>query len=207
MKLSLLLISALTVVACSSGGGSGGGPGGITPQGSSSAAGRVAGYAVGGGSAVAYAGYDGVGDYSMVIDIYSEAASCASNAGHQSLANQTVVSLSFDRVSPGLGQKGEPPTPGTYDVGTGYGINVGFGAQDASCDPIRLSSSLGDSLAQGGQITLTSFDGSLAAGSYEVTFATGETVSGTFSAPVCPVVTSTSGSSGGAAPACITPSP
>ena len=198
----LLLVPLLSLVACSSGGSgsSGAGADGITPQGSSSAAGRVAGYIAGGGASVAYAGYDSAGDYSLEIDVYSEAASCAANADNQGMANQTVLSMRFNISATSFGDMATPPRPGSYGIGIGYEVNAGFGANDKNCDRISIST-LGDGLASNGQITLTSFDGTLAVGSYEVTFPTGDTLTGIFSAPVCTTSTSGSGSSSGGAPA------
>jgi hypothetical protein len=56
---------------------------------------------------------------------------------------------------------------------------AGFTAQDATCNPTS------DEQATSGTITMTQVSTTTVAGSFDVTFANGDHLTGTFSAPVC----------------------
>jgi len=78
------------------------------------------------------------------------------------------------------GVKGTSVPPGTYTIGDTTSVALAeFTAQDATCTQTT------DDKGTAGTITLTSSSSTEVSGSFDVTFDSGDHVTGTFSAPVC----------------------
>jgi hypothetical protein len=117
--------------------------------------------------------------------------------GHVSNADVVVIVTNFANTCAILGHGGNPPSAqvlelaasatgstvptGQYVIGATPTTTAaaGFTAQDATCTPTS------DEQATKGTITLTQVTDTTIAGSFDVTFANGDHLTGTFAAPVC----------------------
>jgi hypothetical protein len=80
-----------------------------------------------------------------------------------------------------VGAPGSTVTAGSYALGSSTTSTASalFQAEDATCTPTT------NEQASSGTITLSSVDGSTVKGSFDLTFANGDHLTGSFSAPVC----------------------
>jgi hypothetical protein len=124
----------------------------------------------------------GRGGSAAVIGITTAAGICAELTSGKEPKNTQYLVLTAFRLQPD-GSAAPPPAPGLYSVGA-LAIEAAvvlFAATDASCHNVAAS----NSVATSGGVTFTSV-GSRYAGSFDLTFAFNEHVTGTFDAPVCP---------------------
>jgi hypothetical protein len=124
---------------------------------------------------------NGVHGQTAFIAITSAPALCSSvTSGKQARSSQYLFLAPF-KVQPDLSAI-PPPSPGAYQVGALTLQNGAalFSTTDAACGVVATNTVA----ASSGTITLTSV-GSRYAGSYQLFFDLGDSVSGTFDAPVC----------------------
>jgi len=124
---------------------------------------------------------NGVPGHAAVIAIASSAGICSlGGAGKEPASTQYLV-LSVFRLQPDY-SAAPPSGPGTYPVGalTIENAVAVFAGTDASCQLTTQELSV----ASSGSVTLTAV-GDRYAGAYDLTFAFGDHVTGTFDAPAC----------------------
>ncbi|MGZ6124713.1 MAG: hypothetical protein ACXWLR_07120 [Myxococcales bacterium] len=122
---------------------------------------------------------NGVPGHAAVIGITSATGFCPLLAASKEPKSTQYLVLTAFRVQPDYSAV-PPPSPGTYTLGNQAIENAVaiFAATDATCQLVAASE------AVSGAITFTSV-GSRYAGSYDLTFGSGDHVTGTFDAPVC----------------------
>jgi len=164
---------SLLVAACSA--SSGGSPNGGS-QGSATASGSVGGVAVGTVSALAQSySQGGNGVWVVSVAIYGAAASCSLSPAPGATS---VLGLYVENDPATTGQTAAPAGPSLYNVGF-WGNGLAGGSFSGA--------GTGTTTAQSGTINLTTVTDTLVEGSFSLTFdSPGGTVSGSFSAPVCP---------------------
>ena len=161
-------------------------------------AGAADGGAAGGGGSAMIGGTVGGGAVA-VVDVVGIASSDVESGKTVSyagviVANQsgTCATLQRDGNPPGaqaldvlVATDGAAVAPGTYALGpgptNGAWTSVTYVAQDAACHKTTSEQ------AQTGSITLTAVSSALVTGRFDVTFPSGDHLTGTFSAPVCAV--------------------
>lgn len=114
------------------------------------------------------------------------AAFLTDQAGTCGLFHQKVNPANSKALSFIVSGKDAVVNPGTYAVtapgsGSGTQANVGYVENDAVC------TKTGNGYAQSGTLTLTTVTPTTIAGTFDATFAGGDRVTGSFSAPVCDV--------------------
>jgi hypothetical protein len=166
------LACAAIVVGCggSSGGGGGGGGGGATVSGTL------------GGQAVATTDQVGlVGTETTNGTTVAFAAAVITNLpGACAIAQSNGNPRNSQTLVLEVGEEGTAVPPGTYSIGGTTTVALAtFVAQDDTCT--QTAQDTGTS----GTITITTASSTEVAGSFDVTFNTGDHLTGTFSAPVC----------------------
>jgi len=123
---------------------------------------------------------NGVAGRVALIAITSAPGICSMLAGGKEPRSTQYLVLAAFRLQPDYSPV-PPPSPGTYPVGalTIENAVARFAATDANCQLVGLGTGATD-----GSITFTSV-GNRYAGSYDLTFESGDRVTGTFDAPVC----------------------
>ncbi len=121
--------------------------------------------------------------YSLSIAITDKANTCQELTYRNDTPNQSYLSLYLIR------KDGEPLAPGTYPISFWSDPETPAGARATAfitkTDGACKSDTDNDAhFAKTGSVTLTTLTKTEAAGSFDVTYASG-TVSGTFSAPIC----------------------
>jgi len=168
----------LVALAGCSGRTSGGG-GSSTSAGGNVVNGTIAGSAVPIKDSMAV--YQNGPDVAYAIVVMTDAPNiCASTQRQRTPPGSTSLSLGLIE---GLGITSL--SPGTFQVtvsaGEGNEAVVGYEVQDSSCNLITG----GD--ATSGTVTLTSVSSTSLSGTFDVTFPSGDEVTGSFDAPVCPL--------------------
>jgi hypothetical protein len=109
----------------------------------------------------------------LVVVISSIAGTCAIAVRHDNPPSRTTVA--FEVVQPG-----SAVGPGTYEVGsTEHGVEASLEMTDASCNII------GGGQSTTGTVTITTSTADRIEGSFDLTFDSGDHLTGTFAAPVC----------------------
>lgn len=119
-----------------------------------------------------------------VVLLGEPASLCDLAAAHMGPGDAAVLSLTATVLSTSGGNYvGTLPTVGTYMV-NGQSGNVAFGELNASA-----SCDVSGTMAQTGTVTLTTASNGIYAGSFDIVFATGDHVTGTFAPAACPALT------------------
>ena len=180
MRLVSIFASGALVASC---GGGGAGSSSASP-GSATFSGTVRGNSLtphDATAAVVSFSANGVPGKAAVIAITSATGLCSRLASGKEPKSTQYLLLTPFKIQPDFSAI-PPPAPGVYSVGAltiENGVAV-FSATDAVCKASPASTVR----AASGQITLTAV-GSRYTGSYQLTFDFGDTISGTFDAPVC----------------------
>lgn len=167
---SAVVAGVLLTCACSARSTAGG-------SGSASVTGTVSGHAIPTNNAV---GIDGTTTINGPVQ--PTAGARIADVGNVCTALQTnSVAASSKVLDVSVVANSGAVMPGDYKLNGAGGIGgaVTFTVQDQNCNPTLQSS------ATVGSVTLTTVSTSTVAGSFDVTFPTGDHVTGTFSAPVC----------------------
>ncbi len=163
------------LAGCGSSGGSADAGGVGTGPGSASATGTIGGRSVPDASALAIL-QSQPGNACAAILLSSDGSACGDLLARHVPGGTSNLSYLFCEV-------GNAVTPGTYPLGPHSQAQSGFVVQDSQChDVVNVS-------ASSGSVTLTSADASSLVGTFDLTFPGGDHVTGSFTAPVCPVST------------------
>jgi hypothetical protein len=132
--------------------------------------------------------YDTTREYSGVI-ITDFSGSCTLLASGMTAPPSTQL-LAIELIANGIGMA---PGPGTYTLGTtqNVAIVVAYAASDANCNETVTEQ------ATGASVTLDTVNTTTVTGTFDVTFANGDHLTGQFDAPVCNVDITNLGSNGG----------
>jgi len=179
MRLGGILVAAVVAMSCGGGSSSSG-----TSQGTATFSGTIRGNTMtphDASAAVVSFSANGVPGKAAVIAITSASGICSQlTSGKEPKSTQYLVLTPF-KIQPDFSAV-PPPAPGVYTVGALSIENAVavFSGTDSACG-VNLASA---ARATSGQVALTAV-GNRYTGSYQLTFDFGDSVSGTFDAPVC----------------------
>jgi hypothetical protein len=124
------------------------------------------------------------GDASTMIVLMSGVDACG-DVGGQIAANATQVSLSIAVLDSTQSHYAAVTAPGTFSISSDGAVDAQVDRYDAACQRVATSSNR----ASTGSITVDSVSSTGYVGHFAMTLETGDSITGTFTAPICDSLT------------------